>query len=80
MRNNFKILLLIGFQAIDIKHVMQDAQDSPFVLTINLIETKHASWLAGKGNKQLINVYNACVSDLANALLQSAKMLAFIEG
>ena len=28
----------------------------------------------------MLNVYDACLSDLANALLQSAKMLAFIEG
>ena len=28
----------------------------------------------------MIGLYDACVSDLANALLQSAKMLAFVEG
>ena len=45
-----------------------------------MAETKHASWLASKGNKHVLNLYDACVSDLANALLQSAKMLAFVEG
>ena len=28
----------------------------------------------------MLNIYDACVSDLANAMLQSAKMLAFVEG
>ena len=28
----------------------------------------------------MLNLYDACVSDLANAMLQSAKMLAFVEG
>ena len=28
----------------------------------------------------MLNIYDACVSNLANALLQSAKMLAFVEG
>lgn len=55
-------------------------QDSAFVPSTNLSETKHASWLASVGNKQMLNLYDACVSDLANALLQSAKMLAFVEG
>ena len=58
---------------------MQDVQESAFVPTTNLSETKHASWLASIGNKQMLNVYDACVSNLANALLQSAKMLAFVE-
>ena len=58
----------------------QDVQDIAFVPTTNLSETKHASWLENVGNKQLLIVYGACVSDLANALLQSAKMLAFVDG
>ena len=55
-------------------------EDIAFIPTTNLSETKHASWLASLGNKQMLNIYDACVSDLANALLQSAKMLAFIKG
>ena len=55
-------------------------EDIAFILTTNLSETKHASWLASVGNKQMLNIYDACVSDLANAMLQSAKMLAFVEG
>ena len=59
---------------------MQEAEDITFIPTTNLAETKHASWLAGEGYKQILSLYDACVSDLANALLQSVKMLAFIEG
>ena len=55
-------------------------QDIAFVPTTNLSESKHASWLASVGNKQMLNVYDACVSDLANALLQSAKMLSYVDG
>ena len=53
---------------------LQEVENISFVPTTNLSESKHASWLASVGNKQLLNVYDACVSDLANALLQSAKM------
>ena len=55
-------------------------EDIAFIPTTKLSKTKHASWLASVGNKQMLNIYNACISHLANALLQMAKMLAFVEG
>ena len=55
-------------------------EDISFVPTTNLLESKHARWLASMGNKQMLNVYDACVLDLANALFQSAKKVAFVEG
>ena len=46
----------------------------------NMAEPVHASWLAAEGFKGTLNLYDACVSDLANALLQSSKRHAFIGG
>ena len=60
--------------------LLQDMEDLAFLPTTNLAETKHASWLAGEGNKDMLSLYDACVSDLANALLQGVKMLASVEG
>lgn len=46
----------------------------------NLSESKHGSWLAGEGQKDKISLYDAAVSDMTNALLQSAKQHAYITG
>lgn len=45
-----------------------------------MAEPIHASWLAAKGFKGALNMYDARVSDLANALLQSSKRHTFIGG
>lgn len=46
----------------------------------NLSESKHGSWLAGEGHHNSISLYDACVSDMASALLQSAKQHAYTLG
>ena len=46
----------------------------------NLAESMHGSWLAGEGYKEKITLYDACISDMANALLQSAKQYAYQMG
>lgn len=46
----------------------------------NLSESMHGSWLAGEGYKDKITLYDACVSDMANALLQSAKQYGYLNG
>lgn len=46
----------------------------------NLSESKHGSWFASQGKRKLISLYDACVSDLANALMQSAKQHAYSMG
>ena len=60
--------------------MLQDAKDSAFVPTTNLSKTRHASWLSNVGSMKMLNLYNASILDLANALLQCAKILAFVEG
>ena len=40
----------------------------------------HASWLEGKGFQGSINLYEADVTDLSQALLQSIKAYAFTKG
>ncbi len=46
----------------------------------NLAESKHGSWLAGEGFKRRISLYDACTTDLANAVLQSTKAISFMQG
>ena len=46
----------------------------------NMAKPVHASQLVAEGFKGTLNLYDACVSDLANALLQSSKRHAFIGG
>ena len=63
-----------------IYYICNQLRISHFLPTTNLAESKHACWLANEVNKHILNLYDAFVLDLANALLQSAKMLAFVEG
>lgn len=59
---------------------MVDAIEGANTPRTNLSESKHGSWLAGEGGRTKISLYDACVSDLANALLQSAKQQAYLQG
>ena len=56
---------------------MEDISNVP---TCNLAEVVHASWLAGKGFQGTMNLDEASVTDLSQALLQSAKAYAFSKG
>ena len=53
---------------------MEDIGNVP---TCNLAEVVNASWLASKGFQGTMNLYEASVTDLSHALLQSAKAYAF---
>lgn len=46
----------------------------------NLAESVHGSWLAGEGQRKQISLYDAAVTDLANAILQTTKQISFNEG
>lgn len=59
---------------------VEDSVDTINTPRTNFSEAKHGSWLAGEGNRAKISLYDACVSDMANALLQSAKQYAYMLG
>ena len=48
--------------------------------TTNLSKVVHASWLVGQGYKAKMDLYEASVSDLSQALLQSTKAYAYSKG
>ena len=56
---------------------MQDVEDIVYVPTCNLSEVVHASWLASMGFQGSIDLYEAAVNDLSQALLQNTKSYAF---
>ena len=60
--------------------VMQEVEDITMVPTINTLEVVNANWLAGSGFKGTTDLYEASVSDLSQALLQSTKINAFSKG
>ena len=55
-------------------------EDIVYVPTCNLSEVVHASWLASMGFQGSIDLYEAAVNDLSQALLQSTKSYAFNRG
>ena len=59
---------------------IQEVKDKSKVPTCNLAEVVHASWLAGKGFQGSMKLYEASVSDIAQALLQIEKSYAFTKG
>ena len=59
---------------------MQDVEDIVYVPTCNLSEVVHASWLASMGFQGSIDLYEAAINDLSQALLQSTKSYAFNRG
>ena len=62
------------------KKYVQEVEDIAYVPTYNLSKVVHASWLAGVGFKGTIDLYEAAVTDLSQALLQSTKSYAFNRG
>lgn len=46
----------------------------------NLAESMHHSWMAALGSREKVSLYDSCVVDMANALLQSAKQQAYLSG
>ena len=59
---------------------MQNVEDIVYVPTCNLLEVVYASWLASMGFQGSIDLYEATVNDLSQALLQSTKSYAFNKG
>ena len=55
-------------------------EDISFMPRTNMTEPVHESKLAVEGFKGMLNLYDACASDLTNAFLQSSKRHAFIGG
>ena len=60
--------------------MLQEIEDITYVPTCNLAEVVHDSWLARKGFQGTMNLYEASMIDLLQALLQSAKAYAFLKG
>lgn len=60
--------------------VIDNEVDDVLKPTVNLSESKHGSWKAGEGGRKNISLYDACATDLFNAILQSARDQAFKEG
>ena len=61
-------------------HVTDNDIDVVLRPSVNLSESKHGSWKAGEGGRTNISLYDACATDLFNAILQSTKNQAFREG
>ena len=61
-------------------YIVLSQEDQAHTPRTNLAESMHGSWLAGEGYKEKITLYDACISDMANALLQSAKQYAYQMG
>ncbi|KAJ7570138.1 hypothetical protein O6H91_01G110800 [Diphasiastrum complanatum] len=48
--------------------------------TVNLSESWHGSWLAAEAYRSQLSLYDACVGDLVNAILQSARYAFYTKG
>ena len=59
---------------------IEGGSNGPETPTTNLSESKHGSWFAGEGFRKKISLYDACTSDLANAVLQSLKANSYLQG
>ena len=73
-------IVLILHQTLFSFQVVLSEEDQAQTPRTNLAESMHGSWLAGEGYKEKISLYDACISDMANALLQSAKQYAYQMG
>lgn len=55
--------------------------DNKFLIPrTNLAESIHGSWLAAAGSAKYVEMYSACINDLSNSVLQTARYTSFHKG